>query len=135
MKPKKKKGAQPRNQNARKHGYYSEHFKRREQQLLETLDPVDLSAEIELIRVTCARFLRAWNDAHHTPDYEASLIALRAVNLSAQTIGMLLRAQSLTGSPRRDLAEFLADIDEDASDPLPEDPNPFGLVPNAPAPA
>jgi hypothetical protein len=132
---KKKRGGQPQNQNARKHGFYSAHFKHRETQLLETLDPADISAEIELIRVTCARFLRAWNASKATPEYEASLTALRAVNVSAQTIAMLLRAQSITAPPREDLAEFLEEMSPEDSETGADDQNRFGLVPGAPPPA
>lgn len=132
---KKKRGGQPQNQNARKHGFYSAHFRRRETQLLENLDPADISAEIELIRVTCARFLRAWNASKTTPEYEASLTALRAVNLSAQTIAMLLRAQSITSAPRQELDDLLLEMNTEDSETGADGENPFGLAPNTPPPA
>jgi hypothetical protein len=133
--PARRRGGQPRNINARKHGFYSRHFKDRERKLLESLDPADISAEIELIRVTCARFLSSWNQSNGASDYEASLTALRAVNLSSQTIAMLLRAQAITGAPREELAEFLKTMQAAEAAPDPEDPNSFGFVPKGPVPA
>jgi hypothetical protein len=104
--PPRKKGAQPGNSNAMKHGFYSALFKDRERQLLHDLPAADLSAEIELIRVTNARFLEALMATKGTQDYEANLTALRAINLSAQSIAMLLRAQAVTGATSRDLSDL-----------------------------
>jgi hypothetical protein len=134
MSDRKNRGAQPGNQNARKHGFYSTHFKQREKQILDTLEPSDISAEIELIRVTCSRFLQAWNDSHHRPDLESSLVALRAVNLSAHTIAMLLRVQSITGAPRQELEDLLKELEVDESQAGAGDTAAFGSVPNDPLP-
>jgi len=107
----KRRGGQPNNHNAYKHGFYSALFKDKERKLLEDLPAADLSAEIELIRVTNTRFLEALQVSKGTLDYEANLTALRAVNMSAQSIAMLLRVQTLTGSVGQDAAEALAKID------------------------
>jgi hypothetical protein len=111
MKSKRTKGAQPGNQNARKHGFYSSTFLSREQKLLDELPAADLTAEIELIRVTSARYLRSLRETKGTDDYEANLTALRAVNLSAQSIAMLLRAQAYTGANAAQLEKDLAEIE------------------------
>jgi hypothetical protein len=114
-----KRGAQPNNRNAIKHGFYSTIFKQRERRLLDQLPAADLSAEIELIRVTNVRFLEALEASRGTLDYEANLTALRAVNLSAQSIAMLLRAQALVGSPGGDMTEVLKRLED--FEPQPND--------------
>jgi len=100
MPNKKKRGAQPQNQNARKHGFYSALFKARERALLDQIPAADLSAEIELIRLANVRFLEALQASKSTLDYDACLTALRAVNLSAHSTAMLLRLQA---APRADI--------------------------------
>jgi hypothetical protein len=91
-----KPGGQPGNHNALKHGFYSSLFKDAERRLLAELPVTDLSAEIELIRVTNSRFLKALQASRGSLDFDTQLTALRAVNLSAHSIASLLRAQALT---------------------------------------
>ena len=107
--PAKRPGAQPGNHNAVKHGYYSSIFKATERRLLEQLPLTDLSAEIELIRVTNKRFLQALSARKDDLDFETQLTALRAVNLSAHSIATLLRAHALTAALNRDAAEAVAE--------------------------
>jgi hypothetical protein len=122
--PRKRRGGQPKNQNALKHGFYSTLFKDRERYLLEQMQPADLSAEIELIRVTSARFLESLAASRDPGDFEANLTALRLVNLSAQSIAMLLRVQALSGSLRKDMDEALKTLEEVAERlNITEDPN------------
>ena len=111
MRNKRKRGAQLGNQNARKHGFYSSIFKARELELLDELPAADLTAEIELIRVTSARYLQSLQSTRGVSDYEANLTALRAVNLSAQSIAMLLRAQAYTGAIQAAFEKDLAEIE------------------------
>jgi hypothetical protein len=103
---KKKRGAQPGNTNACTHGFYSSAFKTKERLLLSQLPTTDLAGEIELIRVTNYRFLQALNATHAPLDFETQLSALRAVNLSAQSIVSLMRAQALTAATSRDANEI-----------------------------
>jgi hypothetical protein len=129
----KRRGGQLGNQNALKHGFYSTLFKERERRLLEQMQPADLSAEIELIRVTSARFLEALAASREPGDFEANLTALRLVNLSAQSIAMLLRAQALSGSLRKDMDEAIKALEE-LDEKLnitgdPKDPSPESLSP------
>jgi len=120
-----KRGGQPDNHNALKHGFYSALFKENERRLLDELPVTDLSAEIELIRVTNTRFMQALQASKGSLDYEANLTALRAVNLSAQSIAALLRIQVLTGSLSRDAAEILDKLDSlAADDPAPDENHP-----------
>ena len=106
----KRRGGQLGNHNALKHGYYSSIFKATERRLLDQLPLTDLSAEIELIRVTNKRFLQALSASRNDLDFETQLTALRAVNLSAHSIATLLRAHVLTVALNRDAAEALPDL-------------------------
>ena len=98
-------GAQPGNHNALKHGYYSSLYKQSERHLLEQGSLTELSAEIELIRVTNKRFLQALQASKSELDFETQLTALRAVNLSAHSLATLLRAQALGNLYRRDIED------------------------------
>ncbi len=120
--PPKRRGAQPGNRNAVKHGFYSSVFKAQERSLLAHVPLTDLSAEIDLIRVTNHRFLEALKASKGDLDLETQLIALRAVNLSAHSIATLLRAHALSAALSDDAAEALRDIEalgpeEDLSKP------------------
>ena len=108
-----RKGAQPGNHNALRHGYYSSLFKAAERRLLDQLPLTDLSAEIELIRVTNKRFLQALAATGGDLDFETQLTALRAVNLSAHSIATLLRAHALTAAVNRDVADVLHNLQDD----------------------
>ena len=135
----KKRGGQPGNKNAFKHGFYTGLFKAHERQLLDNLPAADLSAEIELIRVTSARFIESLMASRGTLDYESNLTALRLVNLSAQSIATLLRVQALTGAAGREMAEAIQEL-EDLSERIekqtaPASPLPSGTDPRfGPAP-
>jgi hypothetical protein len=110
-------GAQPGNHNAFKHGFYSSIFRQHERRLLDELPVTDLSAEIELIRIANRRFLEALSVSKPDLDLQTQLTALRAVNLSAQSISTLLRAQAITSALTRDADEL-----ERAFDPPPPAP-------------
>ena len=103
-----KQGGQPQNHNAIKHGLYSAAFKKRERKHLDQLPEIDLTGEIELIRVTSARFLQDIVPAKGAGDLQGALTALRAINLSAQSIAKLLRAQVLAQALTRDDFDALA---------------------------
>ncbi len=92
---KRNRGGQPGNVNAMTHGFYSSNFKNAERELLAEIPLDDLSAEIELLRVTNKRFLDALVASRNELDFETQLTALRAVNLSAHSIATLLRAHAL----------------------------------------
>jgi hypothetical protein len=117
----KKRGAQSGNHNAFRHGFYSSAFKDRERRLLSSMPATDLAAEIDLIRVANYRFLQALNAVPGPLDVETQLAALRAVNLSAQSIASLIRAQALTSASGE--ADTLAGLLES----LGSDPEAAGL--------
>ena len=94
----KHRGGQTGNHNALKHGFYSSAFKQHERRLLTQMPASDLIAEIDLIRIANYRFLEALNTLQTPLDVETQLAAVRAVNLSAQSITSLIRAQALTAA-------------------------------------
>ncbi len=93
---KKKRGAPLHNRNALKHGFYSAAFRDHERRMLARTPPADLTGEIDLIRVANRRFLEALNVNDVPLDVDTQLAALRALNLSAQSIIGLIRTQVLT---------------------------------------
>jgi hypothetical protein len=135
--PPRKRGAQPHNSNAMKHGFYSVLFKDRERRLLDQMHPADLSAEIELIRITSVRFLEALSQSKQPGDYEANLTALRLVNLSAQSIAMLMRIQTLTGAMQHEVEQVFKSLegaDQKTDTETDSSPDAWGLVPSETTP-
>jgi hypothetical protein len=116
----KSRGGQPGNHNAYKHGFYSHLFRDRERRILSEQPLTDLSAEIELLHVTTARFLEALQSSGRSTDFETNLAALRLVNLSAQSIAALVRVQVLTGAFTRELDDESAELL--GPEPTPDDP-------------
>jgi len=94
---KKKRGAQPSNKNALKHGIYSAARKAADARFINSMPKVDLLAEVDLIRVMKSRFLESIQASPEPLDPQTQLSALRVVCLSSQAITSLLRLQSLRG--------------------------------------
>jgi hypothetical protein len=90
---KRKRGAQPGNQNAFQHGFYSEQFKQAERMKLSQIQDTDLTSEIEVVRVQILRYLEAEILAVNQIDYETRLQALRTVSLAAESLTRLIRTQ------------------------------------------
>ena len=107
---KKKRGAQPANKNALKHGIYSAARKAAEARFLDTMPKVDLLAEVDLIRVMKSRFLESLKASPEPLDPQTQLNALRVVSLSAQAIAGLLRLQSLRGIKEIESNEIMQKI-------------------------
>jgi hypothetical protein len=92
---KRKRGAPHGNHNALKHGFYSAAFKEHERRALSQLSPTDLSSEVDAVRIALYRFLEALTHSPVPLDVHTQLSALRAVNLSAQSITGLIHAEAL----------------------------------------
>jgi hypothetical protein len=118
-----KRGAQPCNRNAVKHGFYSAVFKAQERRLLVNVPITDLSAEIDLIRITNHRFLQALKASKGDLDLPTQLTALRAVNLSAHSIASLLRAHALTAALSEDAADTLLALEDHTPEDDPSNPD------------
>jgi hypothetical protein len=86
-----KRGGQPGNQNAFKHGYYSRLFKHREGDIFSALSVEDIQDEIELARINNRRILEAMSS---DPDitYDQVLAGVRAISMGTALIASLNRA-------------------------------------------
>ncbi len=128
---KRKPGAQPGNHNALKHGFYSSAFTQHERRLLTQLPNIDLAGEIELVRIANRRFLQSLQEDGLPLDVDTQLAALRAVNLSAQSITSLLRAQALLSLAASDprLAEFVTGLPSLPAPSSPSQANPESTLP------
>jgi hypothetical protein len=124
-----KRGAQPANKNAFKHGFYSEQFKVEECLALENLSVTDLSGEIEFVRVYLKRFMDAQNNLPQPVDFEAQLSVLRAITFSAESINSMVRTQIVLAQAKgvsdeiiRNLLQLSADDEKgDRETSLPAD--------------
>ena len=115
---KKKRGAQPGNNNALQHGLYSAAFKAEENRLLGESSATDLTAEIELIRVMNTRFLESLQTSQPL-DPETQMSALRVVTLSSQAIMGLIRLQSqrtVANKEMDDIVRQIASLPDDEPD-------------------
>jgi hypothetical protein len=106
---KKKRGAQPGNNNALQHGLYSAAFKAEENRLLGESSATDLTAEIELIRVMNTRFLESLQTGQPL-DPETQMSALRVVTLSSQAIMGLIRLQSQRTVANKEMDDIMRQI-------------------------
>jgi hypothetical protein len=121
----KKRGGQPDNKNAYKHGFYSKYFSAFERKALSDLPSIDVTNEIGLLRVQIDRFMQAYTGSLEELDYEERLAALRTVTLAVGRIASLERIRSSAGKNLDQYNEFmqmLAQLDELPADELDCDP-------------
>lgn len=104
--PERKRGAQPGNKNALKHGFYSDQFKQAERRALNDIPMADLTGEIELMRVQMHRYLKAENQAESQLNYDDHLSAMRAVSQASDSITRLVRLQTLLNLQNADWKEI-----------------------------
>lgn len=93
-----KRGAQPGNRNAIKHGFYSDQFKQAEKMSLSLIQQTDLTDEIQLFRVQLRRYFEAETVALDQMDYETRLQALHIFSLAAECFNRLVRTQAILNS-------------------------------------
>lgn len=91
----KKRGGQPNNANAYKHGFYSKHYAEFENQALSEIPLADLTDMIDNLRITTARFMEAYYSSLKNLDYESRLAGLRAISLAAGCLAGLVRLQAV----------------------------------------
>ncbi len=91
---KRKRGAQPGNSNAFKHGLYSACFSKTENELLANLSPESFTEERELLRVAMKRALE---ELSKQPDLTLaeSFAALRTFSLAAAVLERLHRSEQI----------------------------------------
>lgn len=94
--PKRRRGGQPGNANATKHGFYSRHFKRGELDDLDLALTTGLEDEIKMLRVVLRRTLEL---ADGVSDIEDATKTLNVLGAAATRLAGLLRTQKyLDGS-------------------------------------
>jgi hypothetical protein len=103
----KKRGGQPNNRNAYKHGFYSKYFSAFESKALSDIPVTDTTDEIGLMRVQIDRFMQVYSSSLDKLDYEQRLAALRVVTLAVGRIASLERIQSSAGKNLDQYNEFM----------------------------
>jgi len=115
-----KKGAQPGNLNALKHGFYSRRFHKQELDDLDTIPPGVLS-EIALMRVSLRRLFEYMAD--EPPEFEAWVKYLPTISAALSKLGILLKVQAGDGQNETDVFGILTDaIKAINSETKPENP-------------
>jgi len=104
---KRKRGGQPNNLNALKHGFYSTQFKAGEINDLEAAAEVGLESEISMLRVISRRVFEYAN-LNEPEDVEKWSQLLSSLGMAAIRISNLLRQQKLLGANGGDVAEALS---------------------------
>ena len=121
----KKRGGQPNNKNAYKHGFYSKYFSAFEGKALSDIPVTDTTNEIGLMRVQIDRFMQVYTSSLDKLDYEERLAALRAVTLAVGRIASLERIRSSAGKNIDQYNEFMQifqGMDDIPEEQLDQDP-------------
>ena len=103
----KKRGGQPNNKNAYKHGFYSKYFSAFEGKALSEIPVTDTTDQIGLMRIQIDRFMQVYTASLEELDFEERLAALRAVTLAVGRIASLERIQSSAGKNLDQYNEFM----------------------------
>ncbi len=106
----KKRGGQPNNKNAHKHGFYSKHFSKFESKALSELPLTDVAGEIGLVRVNIERFMEAYTKSLEDLNYESRLAGLRAITMAAGRIASLERIQAYANKNAKEANKFNEEI-------------------------
>jgi len=91
MKKKRKKGAQPGNLNALKHGFYSRQFQERELMDLEEIDAEGLENEIAMLRVMMRRLMEMVNNCDNLDQLNA---VVGTLGMASSRLASMLRTES-----------------------------------------
>jgi len=94
MKKRRKKGAQPGNLNALKHGFYSRQFQERELTDLEEIDAEGLENEIAMLRVMMRRLMERINNCE---DLEQLNAVVGTLGMASSRLASMLRTESFLG--------------------------------------
>lgn len=98
-KPKRRRGAQPGNINALKHGFYARHFGKMELKDLDAILDKGLDSEINMLRVGIRRLFELTQE---NSDIERGIRLLSVLGSSATRLANLLRTELLLGGDRQD---------------------------------
>jgi len=102
----KKRGGQPNNLNALKHGFYSRRFKKLEITDLDTAFEYGLDNEISMLRVITRR---VFDLSEGFDKLDNAICALNALGLAAARLSSLLRTQFLLEGDTSDLSSIISD--------------------------
>jgi len=108
----KKRGGQPNNKNASKHGLYSKHFTQFESKALSEMSLAHVTDVIDLMRVSTARFMEAYTLSLKELDFESSLSALRTLSLAAGCIASLMRIQAYASKNNEQVDRLIKETQE-----------------------
>jgi len=104
-----KRGGQPGNQNARRHGLYSAHFHPTELGALDQLDQAtSLDHEINMLRIATRRLFEIASAADDESELDTSLATLNALGAAAIRISSLLQAQQRISGQSNDINSALS---------------------------
>ena len=106
-----KRGGQPKNKNAYKHGFYAKYFTPFENRALSDIPLTDVTDHIRILRVQVDRFMHAYTSSLDKLDYEERLIGLRAITLAVGRIASLERILSSSGKNLDQYNEFMQMLD------------------------
>jgi len=99
----KKRGGQPRNRNAFKHGFYAKYFSPSESKALSDIPITDMTDQIRLLRVQVDRFMQAYTASLDKLSYEERLVGLRAITLA---VGRIASMERILASNAQDLDDY-----------------------------
>jgi uncharacterized protein YjcR len=100
--PARKRGAQPGNDNALKHGFYSRTWKQRDRKGFEEMKTISLVDEINLLRVSICRLVES---SHENDTPTASVQFVRTLSLALIALNRLIRTQNDIHSPDDEFQE------------------------------
>ena len=100
-----KRGAQPGNLNALKHGFYSRRFTASEAEDLEARLCEGISDEVAMLRVVVRRLFDASSDDDQ--DLEKLMTTINTLGMAAIRIGSLLRLQHMLGAKEDDTTSVI----------------------------
>jgi cell division GTPase FtsZ len=112
--PRRKRGAQPGNLNALKHGFYSRNFKDLENADLEAMIAEDLDSEIAMLRVVVRRaFELSTAPAEDNEDagqqLDKAIHIMNAMGMASIRLGSLLKIQAMLGKREGDIGATISE--------------------------
>jgi hypothetical protein len=105
-----KRGGQPGNVNALKHGFYSHTFRNEEREDLEALMAQGVEEEIALLRVYIRRVaeIAEKHEQEGADPLDKAIHVMSAVGMASLQLGSLLRVQKILGKGGDDVAETIS---------------------------
>jgi len=107
MAEQRKRGGQPGNRNALKHGFYSGRYREIEDSELQTVLSQGLEDEIGLLRVVMRRVFEYANKTEK-PEAESWISTLSALGVASTRLAGLLKTQKILGGDGNEIAKTLA---------------------------